>query len=131
MLDDVALQREDGAGDLAIDPARPGLAVQHIDARFNITREDIKADVFRDAAPPPTMALEDWGDVVTAKRVAKEAREKEQAERAGKTLETIYDEGLEAGGVSEADYDRATARKRGMDDWKDLNPKGAGNTKRC
>jgi hypothetical protein len=25
----------------------------------------------------------------------------------------------------------ATARKRGMDDWKDLNPKGAGNTKRC
>jgi len=117
------------AGDLSTDPARPGLQVQHIDRRFNITRENVKADVFRDPLPPPTMAMEDWGDVVTAKRVEREAREKLQAEAAGKSLDTIHDEGLEDS-VAEADYDRATVRKRNMDDWKDGHVKGAGNTKR-
>ena len=82
--------------------------------------------------PPPPLPLpqEAWGDIVSEKRIIREAREKEQAERAGKTLDTIHDEGLEDGGVTEAEYDRATARKRNMDDWKDGVPKGAGNTKR-
>ena len=115
------------------------------------------------ATPRPhrSPAQEDWGDVVTEKRIVREAREKVQAERAGKTLDTIHDEGASrallaaaalpliahaarahpaaalahcrAGledSVTEAEYDRATARKRNMDDWKDGHVKGAGNPKR-
>ena len=76
-----------------------------------------------------SLAQEDWGDIVTQKRIVREAQEKRNAELAGKTLDTIHDEGLEDS-VPEADYDRATVRKRAMDDWKDDNVKGAGNTKR-
>lgn len=118
------------ADDPSVDPARPGLQVQRIDRSFNVERETVRADVFRDPHPAPTMSMEEWGDIVTAKRLVREERERGQADLAGKSLETIRDEGLEAGGVSEADFDRATERKRRMDDWKDGVPKGAGNTKR-
>lgn len=107
--------------------------VTRIDPTFAVTRETVRADVFKDSFEAPSMSFEEWGDIVTAKRVDREAREAAQAAAKGKSLDTILSAGLEGegkGGVSEAEFDEATARARRMDDWKDLVVKGSGNTKR-
>lgn len=107
--------------------------VTRIDPTFAVTRETVRADVFKDSFAPPSMSFEEWGDIVTAKRVDRETREAAQAAAKGKSLETIHSAGLEGegkGGVAEEEYDEATRKARRMDDWKDLVVKGSGNTKR-
>lgn len=63
--------------DISIQPDRPGLQITRIDPTFAIKREVVKAGVFDLDHRPPTMTLEEWGEVVADKTRAREARVKE------------------------------------------------------
>lgn len=125
--DDRAPRRGPPADDPSIDPTRKGIEVVRIAPTFEVTRETVRADVFKLGHRPPTMSMEDWGDIVTQKRIAREARERKQTEGRTRTLNELVETGQED---DEAAYEAAVERERRMDDWKDGVPKGAGNTKR-
>jgi TAP42-like family len=106
-----------------------GLEVTRINPRLEITREVVRAQVFTNSIPQPTVSFEEWGDIVTAKRIEKEQREAAQAEVRIKGLDELRAEGLEYEDDQER-FDLATKKARDFDDWKDGVPKGSGVTKR-
>ena len=65
----------------------------HIGPTFDVEREVVRARVFTSSIKPPTMSFEEWGDIVTAKRVAKEAREAKQAEGRVRSLRELAETG--------------------------------------
>ena len=115
------------ANDISIRPDRPGIQVTHIDPTYTIVKETIKADIFKSGHRPPTMSMEEWGDIVMERTKERQDREAIQTQNRVATLEEIIEQGKED---DEALYDAAMYRKRGFEDWADGVPKGSGNTKR-
>ncbi len=109
-------------------PAQP-FVVTHVGKDLRVTRETIKADMFKPSWRQPTMTLEQLADIEM-----REARDKEERERAFRaanpeilTAKQLHEQGLEDD-LDQAD--RAAKKDREWDDWKDDNPKGQGVTKR-
>lgn len=113
--------------DISIRPDRPGIEITRIDPTYTVVKETIKADIFKSGHRPPTMGMEEWGDIVMQRTHEREAREAIQSQNRVATMEEIIEEGKED---NEALFDAATYRKRGFEDWADGVPKGSGNTKR-
>jgi len=108
-------------------PRHPLQEITRIDPTFAVTREVVKAEVFTERFKPPSMTMEEWGDIVTERRLEREERERVQNESRVRTLGELVETGEED---KEALHDAATARARRMDDWADGVPKGSGVTKR-
>lgn len=109
------------------DPDRPGISVVHIDPTFNVTREQVKATIFRPGHRLPTMSLEEFAE--KEREEAMERSKKEAAAEEGRPVsyKTLEEMGRED---DEAEVDRSTLKDRNWDDWKDDHTKGVGNTKR-
>ena len=80
-------------------------------------REELRQAVFRPSHVLPSMTVEEWGDIEVAQAMERQRKEKEEAERRKK----------KEGDNNDADDD--VYRQRAMDDWKDDNPRGWGNSK--
>ncbi len=109
-------------------PTQP-LVLTHIGKDLRVTRETIKADMFKPSWRQPTMTLEQLAEIEM--REARDKDEREKAFRAANpeilTAKQLHEQGLE----DDLDHaDRAAKKDRDWDDWKDDNPKGQGVTKR-
>ena len=67
-----------------------------IDPTFNVERETVRAEVFTSSIRPPTMSMEEWGDIVTGKRLEREQREKRQSEGRVRSLNELHETGASA-----------------------------------
>jgi len=65
----------------------------HIGPTFTVEREVVRARVFTSSIRPPTMSMEDWGDIVTAKREAREERERLQSAGRVRSLRELAETG--------------------------------------
>jgi hypothetical protein len=110
--------------DLSISESRPGIEVQHIDPTFKVTKETIKANIFKHGHNLPTQSLDEWGEEVMEIARAREERHAEQGKTRVKTLDELHELGFEDDNEL---HDKATLRMRGFEDWKDGVPRGSGN----
>ncbi len=109
---------------------RPGLSLTHIGPDGSVTREQLKAQVFRPGHRAPTMSLEELAEIEVADAKARKARQdaaEADPNRPGMKIKQLEEAGKED---DMALVDKATERDRQWDDWKDMNPKGSGVTKR-
>lgn len=85
------------------------------------SRETVK--VFGTHIAPPTMSVEEFGDLQV-----QELQERAQREAEAPKGPRRYKQLLEEGEEDDADLvDKATEEDRRWDDWKDNNPRGWGN----
>ena len=110
--------------DLSISESRPGIEVQHIDPTFKVTKEVIKANIFKHGHNLPTQSLDEWGEEVMEIARAREERHAEQGKNRVKTLDELHELGIEDDNEL---HEKATLRMRGFEDWKDGVPRGSGN----
>ena len=110
--------------DLSISESRPGIEVQHIDPTFKVTKETIKANIFKHGHNLPTQSLDEWGEEVMEIARAREERHAEQGKSRIKTLDELHELGVEDDNEL---HEKATLRMRGFEDWKDGVPRGSGN----
>mmetsp|Transcript_6629 Transcript_6629/g.16272 ORF Transcript_6629/g.16272 Transcript_6629/m.16272 type:complete len:142 (+) Transcript_6629:613-1038(+) len=94
-------------------------------ASVHLTKESIRDAVFQ-MRNQPTMSIEEFGRI---QREEAEKREKRQREQEALRVQERDLVGQEVAG-SDAQEDAAQLKARNWDDWKDDNPKGAGNTQR-
>ena len=109
---------------------RPGLALTHIKPDGSITKERLKSQVFQQHHRPPTMSLEEFADIEVKDAMERQARQKKSENdpnRPGVKMKQLVEMGKED---DEELCDKATVRDRQWDNWKDMNPKGYGVTKK-
>ena len=87
-------------------------------------REDIRNSVFHPSHILPTMTVEQQGDIEVAEMLARQRAEQQRAQKAAAAKAARG----RAGDDSEDDDDNVY-RQRAMDNWKDENPRGSGNSK--
>lgn len=106
-----------------------GITVTKVDKQFNVTRETLKAGVFKPSWRQPTVSLEEYAEIEVARAKERAAREAEAAQEEPERLkyEQLVERGLED---DEKLLDKATTNDRKWDDWKDDHPKGSAVTKR-
>ncbi|CAM9170173.1 unnamed protein product [Choristocarpus tenellus] len=105
-----------------------GLQVTHISSsqgRLQMRKEEVRAGVFRPTVELPTMTVEEYGELELERA---RQREKKELERTKSTPMRRYDQ-LEGDGDEDNEdlVEEAVYRDRKWDDWKDANPRGAGN----
>eukprot|EP00981_Chlorochromonas_danica_P007036 scaffold1534_cov158-Ochromonas_danica.AAC.8 len=107
-----------------LDPNRPGISVTKtvkVGDQILMSRETVK--VFGTHIAPPTMSVEEFGDLQV-----QELQERAQREAEAPKGPRRYKQLLEEGEEDDADLvDKATEEDRRWDDWKDNNPRGWGN----
>ncbi len=109
---------------------RPGLSLTHIGPDGSVRKEQLKAQVFRPGWRQPTMSLDELAEIEVRDAVARKARQ--DAAEASDDRPGMKMKELEAAG-KEDDLelvDKATQRDRQWDNWKDMNPRGYGVTKK-
>lgn len=104
---------------------RKGIEVTHISSTMEMRRETIQSQVFQPGYRLPTMSLEEFAD-----QELKDALERQEREKNAPEAPKRYDQ-LEEAGLEDDDklVDEAIYRDRSWDNWKDANPRGAGNKK--
>ena len=109
--------------------ARPGLSLTHIGPDGICRKEKFKAQVFRPGHNLPTMTLEEFADMEVAEAI--ERKKRQDAAEKSRDRPRKMKELIEAGEEDDEELvDKATKRDRDWDNWKDMNPKGVGVTKR-
>ena len=107
-------------------PAHTGISVTRtfkVGDKLMMSRETVKATVFGMGIAPPTMSLDEFGDLQK-----QEAEERAAREAAAPPGTRKYKELLKDGEEDDdALMDEATMADRAWDDWKDNNPRGWGN----
>lgn len=88
------------------------------------SRETVKSSVFGMGIAPPTMSLEEFGDLERAAAMERSAQEANSESGATKRYKDLVQAGLED---DDELLDAATEADRAWDDWKDQNPRGWGN----
>ena len=111
------------------DVENKGITVTKIDKQFNVTRETLKAGVFKPGWRQPTVSIEEYAKIEVERARERAEREAEAAKEEPEHLkyEQLVERGLED---DEKLLDKATMNDRNWDNWKDDNPKGSGVTKR-
>ncbi|KAK8797390.1 hypothetical protein WA158_004598 [Blastocystis sp. Blastoise] len=103
-----------------------GLEITHIGTDLSITKETIKAGVFKPWWELPSVSMDTY-----AEQEIHHMKEDEEARKNNpgpdKKYKQLEEEGLED---DEELVDKATIRERNWDDWQDNHAKGIGNTKR-
>ncbi len=96
------------------------------DGQIIVNRETIKSTIFGSSIAPPTMSLEEFGDIQLREAIEREQRSQEYANSSEnvKGLKALEEEGLED---NQDLIEKATIKDRAWDDWKDHNPRGWGN----
>ena len=89
-----------------------------VDQRIH-AREQYKNQVFKPGHIMPTMSIEELADMELADALERQERDEEMKKQRE-----------EEDPDSEDVLERERLKTASMDDWKDYNPKGAGNTKR-
>lgn len=109
---------------------RPGLSLTHIGPDGSVRREQLKAQVFRPGWRQPTMTLDELAEIEVRDAMARKQRQ--DAAEASDDRPGMKIKELEAAGKEDnlELVDKATQRDRQWDDWKDMNPKGYGVTKK-
>jgi len=92
-----------------------------------VQRESLRQAVFQPSHTLPTLTVEQHGDIEVAQILAQQRSEAEKAQKVAAEKE----ERGRTGDTSEEDdeYNDKVYRQRAMDDWKDENPRGWGNSK--
>ena len=97
-------------------------------------REAVGQGIFRPSHILPTLTVEQQGDIEVAQMMAQQRAEAKRAQQAAAVRATAL--GRSRGGGSDGDgedegveTDGGVWRQRAMDDWKDENPRGSGNSK--
>ena len=120
------------AGDIAVDPNRPGLQVTHVNmdptsGLLTSRKESIKAGVFQPGHRLPTMTIEELADIEVAAALERQKKSKEMpnsGRREQRRMEHLEMDGEE----DDKDLaDEAAVHDRAWDDWKDEHPRGSGN----
>ena len=109
---------------------RPGLSLTHIGPDGSIRREQLKAQVFRPGWRQPTMSLDELAEIEVRDAMARKERQEAaeaSADRPGLKMKQLEEAGKED---DEELVDKATQRDRQWDNWKDMNPRGYGVTKK-
>jgi immunoglobulin-binding protein 1 len=90
-------------------------------------RESLRQAVFQPSHLLPTLTVEQQGDIEVAQILAQQRAEAEKSQK----MAALKAERGRKGDDSEEDdeYDDKVYRQRAMDDWKDDNPRGWGNSK--
>ncbi len=109
---------------------RPGLSLTHIGPDGSVRREQLKAQVFRPGWRQPTMSLDELAEIEVRDAMARKERQ-EAAEADSNRPGMKMKELEEAGKEDDTELvDKATQRDRQWDNWKDMNPRGYGVTKK-
>lgn len=91
-------------------------------------REELRAAVFRPSHIMHSLSVEQQGDIEVAQMLAARGAEEER-ERAAAAARAARGRAADDAEAEEVDDDAAIARARAMDDWKDDNPRGWGNSR--
>ena len=105
---------------------RKGLEVTHIskvNGELEMKRETIRANIFKPTVAPPTMTVEEYGEIAYKKAMERAEREK-NAPKPDRRYKQLVEDGDED---NEELVDIASKKDRDWDDWKEDNPKGWGN----
>lgn len=109
---------------------RPGLSLTHIGPDGSVRKEQLKAQVFRPGWRQPTMSLEELAEIEVRDAMARKERQvaaEASDDRPGMKMKQLE----EAGKEDDLELvDKATQRDRQWDNWKDMNPRGYGVTKK-
>lgn len=111
----------------------PGISVTRIDKmgdQLTTTREKVKANVFVSRMPPPTISVEEYGDMLMAEMKAnEEASELQRAEGVQDDQPIRRYNQLVADGDEDVEelVDQAVHADREWDAFKEANPRGWGN----
>lgn len=108
-------------------PAHEGISVMRtykVGEQLMMSRETVKSNVFGFGIPPPSMTIEEFGDL---EKAAAEERAKRPAEVTDPSIRRYKD--LLKDGEEDDDelLDQASVADRNWDNWKEDNPKGGGN----
>lgn len=87
-------------------------------------REELRRGVFQPSHILPTMTVEQQGDIEVAEMLSRQQEEQARAQQ----VAAAHAARGRAGDDSDDDEDKVE-RQRAMDDWKDDNPRGWGNSK--
>ncbi|CAM9188329.1 unnamed protein product [Scytosiphon promiscuus] len=103
-----------------------GLEVTHISrvgGNLQIRKEDVRAKVFKPTVAPPTMTVEEFGELELER-----ARTQQDAPKDSSSVRRRYDQ-LEMDGDEDNEdlVEQAARYDREWDDWKAENPRGSGN----
>lgn len=107
-------------------PVSSGISVTRtfkVGDKLMMSRDTVKANVFGMGIAPPTMSLEEFGDLQKMEAMERSAREAAAPSGTRKYKDLVRD------GEEDDDQllEEATMADRAWDDWKDNNPRGWGN----
>lgn len=115
----VGLSEEERAAPPPAPPAELVSELRKVAASLSQDRDKIKAGVFRPGHNLPTMSLRELAEIEQADAMRRQREEAEAAEAQHRHSEECGDDECE----------EELRRQRAWDDWKDENPRGAGNSK--
>lgn len=103
-----------------------GLEVTHISrvgGNLQIRKEDVRANVFKPTVALPTVTVEEFGEYELERMRNQQVKESDPS-----SIRRRYDQ-LEMDGDEDDEglVEQAAHQDREWDDWKDMNPRGAGN----
>lgn len=129
MREEMMSQKVPSSSSSALPPpaAYEGISVMRtykVGDQLMMSRETVKSSVFGFGIPPPSMTIEEFGDLQKAEA---EERAKRPAEVTDPSIRRYKD--LMKDGEEDDDelLDQATVADRNWDNWKEDNPKGGGN----